>query len=50
MAAYVMRSSHDVSLVILYQLAIYVAVPVAFVLNGLLLGPCRSRVSIRRPV
>jgi YQGE family putative transporter len=37
-AAYVMRNSHAVSKVVTYQLAVYVATPVAFYLNGLLLG------------
>ncbi|MGB9406280.1 MAG: hypothetical protein WCA89_02025 [Terracidiphilus sp.] len=37
-AAYVMRNSHAVSRVVTYQLAVYAATPVAFYLNGLLLG------------
>jgi YQGE family putative transporter len=37
-AAYVMRNSHAVGKVVTYQLAVYVATPVAFYLNGLLLG------------
>jgi YQGE family putative transporter len=37
-AAYVMRNSHDVSKVVTYQLAIYAGDPVAFWLNGLMLG------------
>lgn len=42
-AAYVMRNSHDVGKVVLYQLSVYVATPVAFFLNGILLG----RVSVK---
>ncbi len=42
-AAYVMRNSHDVSLVVAYQLAVYTAIPAAFLLNGCLL----NRVGIR---
>ena len=37
-AAYVMRNSHDVARVVTYQLAVYTATPVAFYLNGLLMG------------
>jgi YQGE family putative transporter len=37
-AAYVMRNSHAVATVVAYQLAVYVATPVAFYLNGILLG------------
>jgi YQGE family putative transporter len=37
-SAYVMRNSHAVSNVVTYQLSVYVATPVAFILNGLLLG------------
>lgn len=37
-AAYVMRNSHDVSRVVTYQLALYAATPVAFYLNGILMG------------
>lgn len=37
-AAYVMRNSHSVARVVTYQLAVYAATPVAFYLNGLLLG------------
>ncbi len=37
-AAYVMRNSHAVDKVIIYQLSVYVATPVAFFLNGILLG------------
>lgn len=36
-AAYVLRNSHRASRVVLYQLAIYAATPVAFLLNGYLL-------------
>lgn len=37
-AAYVMRNSRDVSKVVIYQLAIYAATPLAFLINGYLLG------------
>lgn len=37
-AAYVMRNSHEVSKVVVYQLAIYAATPLAFLINGWLLG------------
>lgn len=37
-AAYVMRNSHAVSKVVTYQLAIYAVTPIAFYLNGRLLG------------
>jgi YQGE family putative transporter len=37
-AAYVMRNSHDVTKVVIYQLAIYAATPLAFLINGYLLG------------
>lgn len=37
-AAYVMRNSHAVGKVVMYQLSVYVATPVAFFLNGILLG------------
>ncbi|MGA9669261.1 MAG: hypothetical protein WBQ94_08635 [Terracidiphilus sp.] len=37
-AAYVMRNSHAVGKVFTYQLSVYVATPVAFFLNGVLLG------------
>ena len=37
-AAYVMRNSHEVGKVVAYQLSVYVATPVAFFLNGILLG------------
>ena len=43
-AAYVMRNSHDVSKVVTYQLAIYAGTPLAFLLNGFLLG----RVGVQR--
>jgi MFS transporter, YQGE family, putative transporter len=36
-AAYVMRNSHAVGKVVTYQLALYVATPAAFFLNGILL-------------
>src|ERR1700721_1459818 len=37
-AAYVMRNSHAVSKVVTYQLSIYAATPLAFYLNGKMLG------------
>jgi MFS transporter, YQGE family, putative transporter len=37
-AAYVMRNSHAVAKVVTYQLSIYAATPMAFYLNGKLLG------------
>lgn len=37
-AAYVMRNSHDVGKVVTYQLSVFVATPVAFFVNGILLG------------
>jgi YQGE family putative transporter len=37
-AAYVMRNSHAVDKVVSYQLSVYTATPVAFFLNGILLG------------
>lgn len=37
-AAYVMRNSHAVARVVTYQLAIYAATPLAFYINGKLLG------------
>ena len=37
-AAYVMRNSHAVSKVVTYQLSIYAATPLAFYINGKLLG------------
>lgn len=37
-AAYVMRNSHEVSKVVTYQLSIYAATPLAFYVNGRLLG------------
>ena len=37
-AAYVMRNSHAVAKVVTYQLSIYTATPLAFYLNGKLLG------------
>lgn len=43
-AAYVMRNSQDVSKVVTYQLSLYVATPVAFLVNGILLG----RIPVKR--
>lgn len=44
MAAYVMRNSHDVSKVVILQLAVYAGDPLAFFLNGILLG----RISVKK--
>lgn len=38
LAAFVLRSSHQLDRVIVYQLSVYVAAPVAFLFNGLLMG------------
>jgi YQGE family putative transporter len=35
--AYVMRNSHDVKMVVIYQLAVYTGIPFTFLLNGFLL-------------
>src|SRR4051812_13116385 len=35
--AYVMRNSHDVKLVVIYQLAVYTGIPFTFLVNGFLL-------------
>ncbi len=43
-AAYVMRKSDDVKMVVTYQLAVYTGIPFAFLVNGLLL----KLVSIKR--
>lgn len=42
-AAYVMRNSHAVAKVVTYQLSIYAATPLAFYLNGKLLGKIGSK-------
>lgn len=42
-AAYVMRNSHAVARVVTYQLAIYTATPLAFYINGKLLGRVGSK-------
>ncbi len=42
-AAYVMRNSQAVSLVVTYQLAVYAATPVAFLANGFLLGRVEAK-------
>jgi YQGE family putative transporter len=42
-ASYVMRNSHDVSRVVTYQLALYAATPVAFYLNGILMGRVEAK-------
>ncbi|MGB8261185.1 MAG: hypothetical protein WCE75_12570 [Terracidiphilus sp.] len=42
-AAFVMRNSHDPGKVVAYQLAVYAATPVAFFLNGVLLGRAAAR-------
>ncbi|MDZ4656131.1 MAG: MFS transporter [Bythopirellula sp.] len=36
-AAYVMRKSQDVSMVVIYQLAVYTGIPLTFLINGFLL-------------
>jgi MFS transporter, YQGE family, putative transporter len=43
-AAYVMRNSHDVRKVVTYQLAIYAGTPLAFLMNGFMLG----RIGVQR--
>jgi len=43
-ASYIMRNSNDPSKVILYQLAIYVGIPITFFINGYLL----NKVNIKR--
>lgn len=42
--AFVMRNTHDVRIVMAYQLAVFVGIPLSFIINGHLFG----RVSIRR--
>ena len=42
-SAYVMRNSHDESRVFTYQLSLYAATPVAFFVNGILLGRVRAK-------
>jgi YQGE family putative transporter len=42
-AAYVMRNSHAVAKVVTYQLSIYAATPLAFYLNGKLLGRINAK-------
>jgi YQGE family putative transporter len=42
-AAYVMRNSHAVAKVVTYQLSIYAATPLAFYLNGKMLGRVGAR-------
>lgn len=36
-SAYVMRNSHDVKMVVIYQLAVYTGIPFTFLINGFLL-------------
>jgi len=43
-ASYIMRNSNDPSKVILYQLAIYMGIPITFILNGYLL----NKINIKR--
>lgn len=43
-ASYIMRNSNDPSKVILYQLAIYIGIPITFYINGYLL----NRISIKK--
>lgn len=38
LAAFVLRSSHQLERVIVYQLSVYAATPLAFLINGLLMG------------
>ena len=40
-AAYIMRNSSDVKLVVSYQLALYTGIPITFLINGLLLKRIR---------
>ena len=42
-AAYVMRNSHAVDRVVSYVLALYAATPVAFYLNGILMGRVQAK-------
>ena len=42
--AYVMRNSHDVKMVVIYQLAVYTGIPFTFLINGFLL----QHVNIKR--
>jgi YQGE family putative transporter len=42
--AYVMRNSHDVKMVVIYQVAVYTGIPFTFLVNGFLL----QRVKIKR--
>lgn len=43
-SAYVMRNSHDVKMVVIYQLAVYTGIPFTFLINGFLL----QRINIKR--
>ncbi len=43
-ASYIMRNSNDPSKVILYQLAIYIGIPITFLINGYLL----NKINIKR--
>jgi YQGE family putative transporter len=43
-AAYVMRNSQDIKLVVIYQLAVYTGIPFTFLINGFLL----QRINIKR--
>jgi len=43
-ASYVMRNSHDVKMVVIYQLAVYTGIPFTFLVNGFLL----QRINIKR--
>ncbi len=42
-AAYVMRNSHDVGMVVMFQLAVYTGIPLAFLANGFLLKSIASQ-------
>ena len=37
--AYIMRNSSDISLVVIFQLAVYTGIPLTFMINGFLLNP-----------
>lgn len=46
--AYVMRNSHDVKMVVIYQLAVYTGIPFTFLVNGFLLQHVKISGSIQR--
>ena len=39
--AYIMRNSSDISLVVIFQLAVYTGIPLTFMINGFLLHSIR---------